>query len=195
MVAMNVAELSRQIEYKIAPEPLLAVQALANTFAHETDEELLSDPEATRRWLVDSGLAIDDVEVDEHARRRLVELRSLIRALIDANLTGEPDRAANAQLARLAADHPVAVAVDGDGRVELDLEPADSVGALIAQMIGIVLRAQIDGSWSRLKVCAADDCRWAFFDSSKNRRGHWCSMEVCGNREKNRSYRARQSAT
>ena len=36
-------------------------------------------------------------------------------------------------------------------------------------MIGIVLQAQIDGTWSRLKICAADTCRWAFFDSSKNR--------------------------
>lgn len=192
---MDVAELSRQIEYKVAPEPLLAVQALANTFAHETDEDLLGDPEATRRWLLDSGLAIDDVEVDERGRRRLVGFRSLLRALIDANLTGEQDRAANAELARLAADHPVAVAVGADGEVELDLEPVASVDALIAQLIGIVLQAQIDGSWPRLKVCAADDCRWSFFDSSKNRRGHWCSMEVCGNREKNRSYRARQSAT
>jgi predicted RNA-binding Zn ribbon-like protein len=70
----------------------------------------------------------------------------------------------------------------------------ESVDALIAQLIGIILRAQIDGSWERLKICLADTCRWAFFDASKNRRGHWCSMEVCGNRVKNRAYRARQSA-
>ena len=61
-------------------------------------------------------------------------------------------------------------------------------------MIGIVLQAQIDGTWDRLKICAADDCRWAFFDASKNRGGHWCTMELCGNREKNRAYRARRSA-
>jgi len=41
---------------------------------------------------------------------------------------------------------------------------------------------------------ASDDCRWAFYDSSKNRGGTWCRMEECGNRVKNRRYRDRQSA-
>ena len=55
--AMDVAELQRQVEYKFAPEPLLAIQGLANTYSFEDDEERLSDPEATRRWLVETGLA------------------------------------------------------------------------------------------------------------------------------------------
>ena len=66
---------------------------------------------------------------------------------------------------------------------------------MVAQVVGVVLRAQIDGTWPRLKVCAADDCRWAFYDSSRNRGGNWCKMEICGNRMKNRSYRARRNAT
>jgi predicted RNA-binding Zn ribbon-like protein len=190
---MDVAELSRQIEYKVAPEPLLAVQALANTFSYEDGEERLIDVDATRRWLVDSGLTIPAVAVGEAEREQLVELRVLVRALIDANLTGEQDEAANERLAALAATHPVPVAVEADGSVGLDLAPTASVDDLVAQMIGIVLQAQIDGTWERLKVCGADDCRWAFFDASKNRQGHWCSMEICGNREKNRSYRRRQA--
>jgi len=192
---MDVAELSRQIEDKVAPEPLLAVQAFANTFSSfEDEEELLSDAGSTRDWLLVSGLAVPSVTVGEEERQRLVTFRQLLRALIDANMSGEQDRDANAELARLVADHPVPVTAGLDGRVGLDLEPAESVDALIAQMIGIVLRAQIDGSWERLKICLDDTCRWAFFDASKNRRGHWCSMEVCGNRVKNRAYRARQSA-
>ena len=192
---MDVAELSRQIEEKVAPEPLLVVQAFANTFSSfEEEEELLSDADSTRDWLLVSGLAVPSVTVDEEERQRLVTFRHLVRALIDANMSGEQDRKANAELARLASGHPVPVAVGLDGQVGLDLAPVESVDALIAQLIGIILRAQIDGSWERLKICLADTCRWAFFDASKNRRGHWCSMEVCGNREKNRTYRARQSA-
>ena len=192
---MDVAELSRQIEEKVAPEPLLVVQAFANTFSSfKEEEELLSDAGSTRDWLLVSGLAVPSVTVDEEERQRLVSFRHLVRALIDANMSGEQDREANAELARLVAGHPVPVTVGLDGQVGLDLEPVESVDALIAQLIGIILRAQIDGSWERLKICLADTCRWAFFDASKNRRGHWCSMEVCGNREKNRTYRARQSA-
>ncbi len=193
---MNVAELSRLIELKVAPEPLLVVQGFANTVAaYDHEEELLIDVDATREWLKQTDLVAPGTEVDEADRENLVAFRVLVRALIDANMTGEQDRAANERLAALAAEHPVRIAVDADGRVGLDLDPPASVDALIAQMIGIVLQAQIDGSWKRLKICGADDCRWAFFDASKNQRGHWCSMELCGNRVKNRTYRRRQSAT
>ncbi len=51
--------------------------------------------------------------------------------------------------------------------------------------------AQAAGTWERLKSCPADDCRWAFYDRSRNRSAVWCNMAVCGNRAKVRSYRER----
>jgi predicted RNA-binding Zn ribbon-like protein len=48
-----------------------------------------------------------------------------------------------------------------------------------------------DGTWARVKACRAEDCRWAFYDFSRNRSGTWCDMAVCGNRAKVRAYRAR----
>ncbi|MFI7544479.1 CGNR zinc finger domain-containing protein [Actinoplanes sp. NPDC049599] len=36
-------------------------------------------------------------------------------------------------------------------------------------------------------------CRSVFYDRSKNGSKTWCSMEVCGNRNKTRSYRRRQA--
>lgn len=191
---MDVATLSRWIEGKVAPEPLIAIQALANSHPSDDQGELLHDVETTRYWLHRFRFGADGIEVTEDDRERLLELRRSVRALIEANVTGVQDKAANAQLAAIAAHHPVAVRAGGDGRLALDLEPAASVDALIAQLIGILLQAQIDGTWERLKICAADSCRWAFYDASKNRGGHWCSMQTCGNREKNRAYRARQAA-
>ncbi len=199
---MDSAGISDWIEERVAPTPLIAVQALADSAAFEADstvyddeEEKLGDAAAARSWLVGFGLAADAIEVSEADREHLVELRSCIRALIAANTTDTRDNEASEALAAIAARHPVPVSVSAEGKVGLDLEPSTSVDELIAQMIGIVLQAQIDGTWSRLKICAADTCRWAFYDSSKNRGGHWCSMQLCGNREKNRAYRARQSAS
>jgi predicted RNA-binding Zn ribbon-like protein len=37
---------------------------------------------------------------------------------------------------------------------------------------------------SRVRVCAADGCGWAFLDLSKNASRRWCSMKLCGNQEK-----------
>lgn len=190
---MDVSELERQIEYKFAPAPLIAVQALANTYSFEEDEELLLNPQSARNWLIDSDLATDDLVVDEAGLRKLIEFRTLIRSLMDANLSGEQDREANETLGRVAADHPVPMQVSADGEVTLDVDPVASIDDLISQLVGITFQAQLDATWPRLKVCACDECRWAFFDASRNRGGTWCQMEVCGNRIKNRNYRARQS--
>jgi predicted RNA-binding Zn ribbon-like protein len=190
---MDVAELARQIEGKVAPEPLIAVQGLVNTYSFEDDEERLLDPESARDWLVESGLATPEIEVDERGLERLLELRAIVRELMDANHDGEPDHDASARLGRVAAEHPVELVAGPDGSLGLDLSPAGSVDEVIAQMVGIVFRAQLESQWERLKICAADDCRWAFYDRSRNRGGNWCQMGVCGNRAKNRAYRARHS--
>jgi predicted RNA-binding Zn ribbon-like protein len=42
----------------------------------------------------------------------------------------------------------------------------------------------------RVRKCAAMDCSVYFIDRSKSRRRHWCSMRNCGNREKQRRWRA-----
>jgi predicted RNA-binding Zn ribbon-like protein len=41
-------------------------------------------------------------------------------------------------------------------------------------------------------ACANDDCQWAFYDRSRNHGGTWCDMATCGNKLKNRDFRARR---
>jgi predicted RNA-binding Zn ribbon-like protein len=190
---MDVEELARQIEYKVAPPPLIAVQGLANTFAFEPEEERLIDPASARQWLVESDLAAPEIQVGEPELERLLECREVVRDLLDANLAGKPDEKAARRFAELASRHPVEVSGDTEGTLSLDLTPPASVDAVIGQFVGIVFQAQLESQWSRLKVCASDECRWAFFDSSRNQGGTWCKMEICGNRIKNRAYRQRQS--
>lgn len=59
------------------------------------------------------------------------------------------------------------------------------------RIVEIVAHAVATGSWARVKLCAAPDCRWAFYDMSKSGAGRWCSMTVCGNRAKTKAYRTR----
>ena len=48
------------------------------------------------------------------------------------------------------------------------------------------------GELSRLRECANPKCRWLFVDRSRNHSRRWCSMSICGGRDKNhRYYRAR----
>jgi predicted RNA-binding Zn ribbon-like protein len=43
---------------------------------------------------------------------------------------------------------------------------------------------------ARIRKCGAGDCEVYFIDRSKGRRRHWCNMKNCGNREKQRRWRA-----
>jgi hypothetical protein len=54
-----------------------------------------------------------------------------------------------------------------------------------------LLEAFLSPQVSRLRICAAEDCLRAFYDSSRNGRGRWCSTASCGNRMKTRAYRQR----
>jgi predicted RNA-binding Zn ribbon-like protein len=173
-----------------APGRLRLVQELLNTADLEGGGELFTTVERTTAWLREKGLLAARDALDPGDVALLVVVREALRDLAAAN-HGEPlDRAAVAALNRQAAAAPLVVHVDDDGSPTL--APAGrglarAVGALLA----IVQEASADGTWSRLKVCRSSSCRWAFYDRSRNRSGHWCSMAVCGNRAKVRSFRER----
>ena len=70
--------------------------------------------------------------------------------------------------------------------------PARSgVQGFFGELGSAIVEATLDGTWTRLKVCHDDECRWAFYDRSKNGCSVWCSMRVCGSRAKARAYRER----
>jgi predicted RNA-binding Zn ribbon-like protein len=53
------------------------------------------------------------------------------------------------------------------------------------------------GRLGRIRECpGADGCGWLFYDTSRNGKRRWCSMDGCGNRSKGRRhYRRRAAAT
>ncbi len=50
-----------------------------------------------------------------------------------------------------------------------------------------------EGDPARVKVCRNADCRWIFYDRSKNKTRKWCEA-TCGNLMKVRRFRSRKSA-
>jgi len=79
----------------------------------------------------------------------------------------------------------IQVALTVDGGVELSAQTA--VGLIAAAAAKVAIEGRLD----TVKICPADDCRWAFYDTSRNHSRQWCSMEVCGNRAKARAHRER----
>lgn len=174
--------------------PLLGVQAFANTIDVEEGTDRLADVDSGLHWLRGVKLVAPSFELNSDGVRDTQALRETLRGLLAANTAGKPEPGAIARLRRQAGGSRVRVRADEAGGLALDLHPAGTIGELGSQLLAIVFQAQIDGTWERLKLCENSECRWAFYDSSRNRSGHWCRMGECGNRLKNRAYRARRSA-
>jgi predicted RNA-binding Zn ribbon-like protein len=139
-----------------------------NSIDREHEREWLPD------WLAEHGLRPDDLE-------RARELREALRALLHVNNVGGEAPEALATVAAAARDVRLDVGPDG-----VTLVGADA----LAEVTAVALTSMLDGTWKRLKVCR--NCKWAFYDTSKNRSGSWCSMQLCGNRLKTREYRRRR---
>ena len=121
-------------------------------------------------------------------------VREAMRDLLAANDGGAVAHHALETLSRAARGAQLYVHFESDGRAHL--RPAASgVDAALGALISLAFEAMGDGSWRRLKACHEKDCRWVFYDRSKNLTGSWCSMRSCGNRAKARRFRAKRAAT
>ncbi len=180
---------------KAAPGPLALVQALVNTqygqgrHAHVE----LTSPEQLHAWLVAHRLLADGTPVTEGDFRRVLLLREALRSLLRANNETGMLASRIEVFNRLASDAPLTVRLHHDGLPTLEPDISGVDGA-IARLVGMVFTAMTDGTWARLKACRNDRCQKAFYDTSKNRSGAWCSMAGCGGRLKARAYRHRRAA-
>jgi len=179
-------------ESKPAPGPLLRVQALVNTVELPVGPDRLADPADARPWLIANDLMASHASLGDADLALLRDVREALRTLLMRN--GGGPSATEAQMAPLRA-----VADGGAARAELDADgvvrlaaAGDSVTERLVDLLLVMRDAQLDGSWARLKVCANDECRWAFYDRSRNHGGTWCEMSACGNKLKNREFRARR---
>lgn len=158
-----------------------------NTLDRESGADELADERGLATWLRARGLWGGRPTKREAADAR--SLREALRDLLYANNRGDADaEAATAILDAASRRDGVEVRFDA-GSVRL-AAPAGGLGVVVAA----AGQAMVDGSWRQLKACRADSCRWAFVDGARNHSRRWCSMDVCGNREKARRFRGRHAA-
>jgi predicted RNA-binding Zn ribbon-like protein len=188
-----------------APGELAKLQAFVNTLDIERGTDELTAPAALDAWLDQAGLMGHRTSGSGPADlARAIELREALRGVLSTHVAHRATRAAAAaagsaaasagdsaaRLAAIAATLRPRLTVTDGGRIALS--PAETGSqAAVTRLLLIAADADIRGTWNRLKVCSADDCRWAFYDRSPTRSGCWCSMQVCGSRAKSRAYRKR----
>jgi len=141
-------------------------------------EERLTSPQALQDWLAASGLPAGDTSPGMADVEAVTGLRTALRGA----LTGDVTAAGALEV------YPLRLVPDPSGGLRIG---AESGRPWLDAIVEAVAAGVATGEWSRVKLCAAPDCRWAFYDVSRNGRGRWCSMDICGNRHKTRTYRER----
>jgi predicted RNA-binding Zn ribbon-like protein len=170
------------------PADIELVRHFVNTIDVEDGTDAISTPADLRRWLVGEELLEGPGRATaDHVALALALRDALRRQLVhhhddtcDCSLDDELDALfMRLPLRASAAEAGALVPVDG------------GVAGALERVVAACVAGRMHGTFDRLKICPAEDCLWAFYDSSRNRSKRWCSMGVCGNRSKVRTYRAR----
>jgi len=173
-----------------APEPLTLVQDLVNTVDLEQEQDALTKPPDLSTFCADHGLPGLRFAADDLAT--VLALREAVRDVCQAHAGVDVPAASLAVLDRLLAEAPLTLTLSADGSAAV--RPAaglTGVQALVSQLAADITTSVAVGNWQRLKACAADTCRWVYYDRSPAGRSRWCTMSLCGSRNKMRTYRAR----
>ncbi len=154
--------------------------------------DALATPAQLAAWLAGQGLAWPGAQADAADLRAALALREALRGALllrAGQPSGDDDPGrVNDVLARF----PLRLDMRSDGMLRLS---AQSPGAGVGGIAAIAADCAANGGWRRLRICAAPDCRWVFYDTSRSGAGRWCSMATCGNRAKTRRYRDRRQAS
>jgi CGNR zinc finger/Putative stress-induced transcription regulator len=179
-----------------APGELALLQSFINTkwdLADPRKDEIFTSPGRLEDWLRSrrlmegpGGLAEDDLD-------RALAVREGLRALAFVNNDHPLDEAAVDSMRRASHGAASEIRIEPDGPLFVPAG-AGGIDAAFGALFAITARAMIDDSWKRLKACPGRYCGWVFYDASRNQSARWCSMKVCGDREKSRAYYRRRVA-
>ena len=157
--------------------------------------EVLRDPESLSEWLATHDL------LDGGFAPRLLTTSSGPSPYAKACVPSRPPTTTNrwtkppsTRLHRASAGAFTEIRLEPDGPQFTVKDPTTLDSALGALLAGVA-RAMLDGTWARVKACPGRDCGWVFYDHSRNQSARWCSMKVCGDREKARAYYQRRTGS
>ncbi|MET0704432.1 MAG: CGNR zinc finger domain-containing protein [Mycobacterium sp.] len=145
----------------------------------DTSLARLAEVTASPRWEIE--LAADDLD---SLRALRADLRHVAGVSHDP-VAARPDvplQSATAAL-QLNSDGTVVLRPRGTG--------ARQVTSLV---LSLILHAQLEDTWRRLKLCRDPKCAAVFYDRSRNNSGVWHDVRVCGNAANLRASRARRQA-
>jgi predicted RNA-binding Zn ribbon-like protein len=148
----------------------------------------LITPKQARRLRKHTGSALQKLARD--ARMLREELFAVLTAA--RRRTKLPPRPLLGLTAAIARAHAARVLAgsNGPGITSYDWASSDAAEVPLHACALAIADLLTGEDRKRIRKCGAGDCAVYFIDRSKGHRRHWCSMANCGNREKQRRWRA-----
>ena len=178
----------------VTPPAVAVLRDFVNTREPQVAQEAFVSPTAVRDWLAGRGLLPADAQLSPSDLSTAVCLREGLREVLLAHAGHAHDAVAVETLNRVFAERPARLVFDDHGGYRLVSGRNEPLAQALGGLADAIRQSSEDGTWRRLKVCARDTCRWAFYDASRNQVRRWCSMAGCGNHIKmQRAYAARKT--
>lgn len=147
---------------------------------YETGTDMLNTPSAP------DGAALGYAETPFPVGEGLARARALRALLLDAAGLDAPHAL---ELNEIASNLPWLYQFDVHGKAT----PVPVRDELAARVLCDLAAVGAAGHWNRIKVCANEDCKSLFYDTTKSRTRRWHSFEQCGNKANVAAHRQRQS--
>lgn len=169
-----------EVNGRAVPAAAELVHDFVNTVEWQTDEDRWRTPADVASWFkehtdrVVGGITTDDVVL---ARR----VREGLRSMLLINAGHDPLATSIDALNEVLVLVPLRMRFDESGSATFSAAPSSGFTDALAVILEAIETLRGHGGWPRLKACSRDSCRWAYWDSSRNMSGRWCSMVGCGN--------------
>lgn len=175
------------------PPALLPLLNLLNSHPIGGSADAFASTASATSYLASCGFSTRGVRVTPAGLRTLLTLRDAVVAAIEgADVEG---RSPWAVLGDMAEASPLVVQFCPSPPGSALVPSAAGVRGVVGEVLAAVHTALADGSWSRVRLCALEQCHSAFYDASRSGTQRWHSYAMCGNRTNVAAHRAKRRAS
>lgn len=161
----------------------------------ERSEDKLEVTEWLRSFISEHRLNVPSLPTEEELKR-LKELRALLLQYVQRIVDGRSlSRQEITQLNDWMRQGPLTPYLDTDADKQFSLSYSPLItgweGAA-ANIAASFAEALTEGDPARFRICSNPNCRWVYYDTTRNRSKRYCDDKTCGNLMKVRRFRAKQ---
>lgn len=163
--------------------------------------DILSDQSSTLRWLKENNLLRESDELSLENKELLISLmdelyslRQLCKVILsDIEQHRKLSLNTTDQLKMLVQQVKVCLTlVPSDEKLTIVPEGTTTTDHVRYNILYSIIHTLDSISTERIRRCEHQECILHFVDTSKSGKRRWCSMELCGNRQKASEYYARK---